>query len=93
MISNCLIKVSKYFFLIERENEVELAIRNNGTNLPTGFLIENYIKPGGIMGSTGHSGLGGYLIGLIVSNHGAKLNIKEADSPYTVEISIILPKT
>lgn len=80
------------FEIGETPESVALKIRNNGLSLPSGFTLEKYTRPGAVLGPTGHSGLGGYLIGLVAANHKAKLNVTEAESPYTVDVSLTFPK-
>lgn len=81
-----------HFKIDEDIKNVSLKIQNNGLSLPLGFTLEKYTKPGAVLGPTGNSGLGGYLIGLVAANHKAKLNVSESSSPYTVEVSLTFLK-
>jgi hypothetical protein len=80
-------------FNIEEYNGLTtLSIKNNGSPLPKEFSLEKFVRPGVVMGPTGHSGLGGYLIGLVATNHKATLEVNEAREPYTVEIKLTFKK-
>lgn len=72
---NKIIKVE----VIESNDSVEICIFNTGNPLPTNFSMEKFLEPGGVMGETGNSGLGGYLIGMIIANHTGTINLQKSD--------------
>ena len=89
----------KYFILLrltEDKNHVYIEVINNGNRLPKGYSINEFIKPYSYSGSTGNSGLGGYLIGNVINNHSGKINIEDKtveDLEFKVCFKITLPKT
>ena len=71
-----------------------LNVRNNGSPFTDGFTIADYKRPHKYAGATGNSGIGGYLVGLVVDNHNGSMEILKpgASEKFNVEIRIILPK-
>ncbi len=68
-----------------------LDIHNSGTTLPDDFNLRQFFEPGKTFGRTGHSGLGGYLMGMIAASHGATINIRPSHVPaYATVVSISL---
>jgi signal transduction histidine kinase len=63
------------------EKECILLMHNNGKGLPVDFDAFGYFSPGRHYGPTGHSGLGGYLVGMIAKTHDAKVDIKPSSLP------------
>lgn len=52
---------------------IYIDIYNDGVPLSDQFTIEDFITPSKYLGETGNTGLGGYLINLVINNHGGKL--------------------
>jgi signal transduction histidine kinase len=82
-------------FNISRSEEfMSLEIINNGKKLTEGFNEEYFISPLKKLGPTGNTGIGGYLIYLVIKNHGGDLIISDC-SPvypeYNVSFLIKLP--
>jgi hypothetical protein len=83
------------FKLTKNDNKIILEIQNNGNRFPDDFTAENYITPSKYLGATGNTGLGGYLINLVINNHGGELidigNLDEKSDLYSVYFKISLP--
>jgi K+-sensing histidine kinase KdpD len=61
-------------FKFSRDNaNVYLDIYNTGEPLSDQFTMDYYITPSKHLGETGNTGIGGYLINLVINNHGGKL--------------------
>lgn len=77
----------------ETDQNVLCSIHNNGKGLPASFSLEEYLKPGAAIGSTGNSGLGGYLVGMIAANHQASICIGSSEiDGYVSAVHIKFPK-
>lgn len=61
------------FYIDEYKNNLTIEILNNGNPIDKNYTIEDFKKPYNYIGKTGNSGLGGYLIGNIISNHNGKI--------------------
>jgi signal transduction histidine kinase len=68
----------KYFILIKiylNGNYLILDFINNGRLLPPNYTINQFLQPYNHYGKTGNSGLGGYLIDIVVKSHNGKIEI------------------
>jgi signal transduction histidine kinase len=86
-----------YFVLFEYEvesNKLILNIINNGSSLESHYSIDRFLEPFNHFGTSGNTGLGGYLIGIVVKNHGGEIAIidkTKIDSEYKVCFQILIP--
>lgn len=87
-----------YFILFkyyEDKRNTYIEVINNGNRMEKNYTIGNFIEAYNYIGTTGNSGIGGYLIGNIVSNHSGRISIEdlsEEDPEFKVCFKIILPK-
>jgi signal transduction histidine kinase len=68
----------KYYILIkyfQKGNDLIIDFINNGNPLSPDYTIDKFIEPYNYFGDTGNSGLGGYLIAMVVKNHNGKIEI------------------
>jgi signal transduction histidine kinase len=82
------------FKFFKKEDDIILEIINNGVQLDPGYKIEQFLEPYNYFGSTGNSGLGGYLIGVVINNHKGKIQIidKLYENPeFKVCFRLVLP--
>jgi hypothetical protein len=52
-----------------------LRVSNNGKPLPNGFTLKHFCAPSIASGSTGNTGLGGWIIAELAKNAGAEISI------------------
>jgi type I restriction enzyme M protein len=74
--------------------EVVLEYKNDGRPFPSHFSFEDFISYGNYAGSTGHSGIGGYLIHQIIENHNGNIAYRpplDPHDPFKVHFEITLP--
>ena len=74
--------------------EVVLEYKNDGRAFPSHFSFEDFISYGNYAGSTGHSGIGGYLIHQIIENHNGNIAYRpplDPHDPFKVHFEITLP--
>lgn len=80
--------------LSSNKKHILIDYKNNGNPFPKDFSFEDYIEFGAYAGDTGHTGIGGYLIGQIIDNHNGTIslqkNIDKLD-PFKVQFRISLP--
>jgi signal transduction histidine kinase len=83
---------SIYAEVTVQDKQGSLHMHNNGMSLPDDFNVFGYFSPGKHYGPTGHSGLGGYLIGMIAKTHDAKVEIKPSALPgFVTVVSFTFP--
>lgn len=63
------------FELRKEDGIIVLHLVNNGRKLPSGFTMEDLTGFGIKGGNTGNTGIGGYLIRIVVENHRGKLRL------------------
>jgi signal transduction histidine kinase len=76
------------------EEFLSIQFLNNGKKLTDGFNEEYFISPLKKIGPTGNTGIGGYLIYLIIKNHGGDLIVSDCSlihPEYNVSFLIKLP--
>lgn len=59
----------------KEKNSLQIIFMNNGKPFPESMTSSKYTQLNEFDGKTGNSGIGGYLIGLVVRNHNGKLSI------------------
>jgi signal transduction histidine kinase len=91
-------KFDKEYFILfkfyQKGSEIVLDIINNGNQLSHNYTIKQFLEPYNYHGSSGNSGLGGYLIGIVIKNHSGKIEIVDKISEnveYKVCFRITLP--
>ena len=67
------------FEYVKESNEIMMHIINDGRKLPEGFTIDEFTSFGLKSGATGNTGIGGYLIRLVVDNHRGNLKLGLSD--------------
>jgi signal transduction histidine kinase len=91
------IENKNYFILFEvivADYYVKINIINNGTELPEGLRIEEFVTPAKFLGKTGNTGYGGYIINTIINNHNGTISIvdfKHLNPEFKVAFQINLP--
>lgn len=86
-----------YFVLFDYDvvdEKFVLNIINNGSPLDSQYSIDRFLEPFNHFGISGNTGLGGYLIGIVVKNHGGEIAIVDklkSDSDYNVCFQISIP--
>ena len=76
------------------QQEVVILYKNDGVPFPANFSFEDFIGYGNYAGSTGHSGIGGYLIHQIIDNHNGHLAYRQTTDPhdpFNVQFELTLP--
>lgn len=76
------------------EQEVVLEYKNDGAAFPSHFSFEDFISYGNYAGSTGHSGIGGYLVHQIIDNHNGNIAYRpplDPHDPFKIHFEITLP--
>lgn len=91
-------KIDKDYFILfrfyEEENNIVIDVINNGNPLNNNYTIEQFLEPYNYQGPSGNSGLGGYLIGIVLKNHNGKIEIVDKtieNKEYKVCFRITLP--
>jgi len=78
-------------------SDIILEIYNDGEPFDEDFTKLHYITPSKHLGETGNTGLGGYLVNLVINNHGGELidigNSQNEYENYKVFLKIKLPLT
>ena len=65
----------KFELKINKKNQIELLISNNGFPFPEGFTLEDYIRWGSSRGETKGSGIGGAFTNKVVELHNGELSL------------------
>lgn len=76
------------------QQEVILIYKNDGRAFPDNFSFEDFISYGNYAGTTGHSGIGGFLIHQIIENHKGNLIYRKSNNPHNpfkVQFEVTLP--
>lgn len=76
------------------QQELILVYKNDGKPFPRHFSFDDFISYGNYAGSTGHSGIGGFLVNQIIQNHNGQLNYRtnvNPHNPFKVQFEITLP--
>jgi signal transduction histidine kinase len=78
--------------LIQEEQKIALAFRNNGAPFPEGVDLRLFVLRGEQAGSTGNTGTGGYHIKSIMDHVGGRLEIDNSFvDDFPVEIKLLFP--
>ena len=75
---------------IKNENFILLKVANNGTGMPEGFTISDYISRGVTFGESGRTGLGGCHVYDITKQHNGFLYITN-DEDWNFIVEILIP--
>ena len=70
----------------------QIICRNDGKPLPDRFSLALFLEIGERAGATGHSGIGGHVIGEIIKLHHGMITRFESLASGFVEIEILIPK-
>ncbi len=79
----------------EDDKYIYIDYKDNGKGFPDGFTIDNFISFAQKTGKNAGSGIGGFLINKIVSNHGGKIELitdKTLLAQYNTFFRIYLPR-
>jgi K+-sensing histidine kinase KdpD len=66
-------KYTIHFKFTTDNKYIYMDIYNNGEPVSDQFTIDDFITPSKYLGETGNTGIGGYLINLVINNHGGKI--------------------
>jgi signal transduction histidine kinase len=77
-------------YIKEDNNMINLQFSNNGHPFPKNFSAYQYTKQHTFYGETGNSGIGGYLIGLVVNHHQGKITIFEENIEPEFKTNILI---
>jgi hypothetical protein len=70
-------------FNIEKsENDLTIEMFNNGNPFSAGFSSDYFFKPLKKFGETGNKGIGGFLMNLVVQNHGGILSLSDCSNTH-----------
>jgi signal transduction histidine kinase len=73
-------------FQLEEDKDYHyINMINNGEPLPEDFTLEDYLKFGGRQNSEKGSGIGGFLIGKVIENHGGTIEMAPAGKTIYIE--------
>jgi len=70
------------FNIEESEKDLTVEIFNNGNSFPNGFSSDYFFKPLKKFGETGNKGMGGFLMNLVVQNHGGILSLSDCSNTH-----------
>ncbi len=76
------------------QSHVIIVYKNDGKAFPDGYTFEDFIGYGNYAGTSGHSGIGGYLIHRIIENHNGTIRFlgpRHVSDPYKVTFEISIP--
>lgn len=76
------------------KKDVVIEYKNDGRSFPDSFSFEDFKTYGNYAGDTGHSGIGGFLISQIISNHDGEIHLREdidRNDPFKVQFEVVLP--
>lgn len=83
------------FIVYEKDENIIFEIINNGRAIDSSFTIDEFIKPNSFFGETGNTGFGGYIINMILTNHGGGIELidrTDENLDYKVCFKISIPK-
>ncbi len=83
------------FNVYEKDENIIFEIINNGRSVDKEFTIKDFVKPNSFFGETGNTGFGGYIIGMILTNHAGfveLIDMSNENIDYKVCFKISIPK-
>ena len=70
-------------FVIEQsKRQTQIIIMNNGNPWPKGLTTEKFISKNKKIGKTGNTGMGGFIMNMIIKNHNGSLEIQHKIDDY-----------
>lgn len=82
------------FKIQKNDSDVSIEMFNDGNRFPEGFNSDYFFRPLKKYGETGNKGIGGFLMNLVVQNHGGVLTLSDCSntkSDFNVCFTIKLP--
>jgi signal transduction histidine kinase len=83
------------FNVYENDKNIIFEIINNGKPVDSAFTINDFVKPNSFFGETGNTGFGGYIIGMILTNHEGEIELidkSDENTDFKVCFKISIPK-